>query len=241
MRSIKIKLLVVLITVSTSLSASEDKGVAEDALLKPLVFSTDLPLDSPLVQAIVPKLTKAFKLIGYQFIAINSPSERSLILANKGMIDGEISRAHNFHQVTDNQYANLIRIEHKMTSTWLSLFSARKDIKIDELEDLSSYNLGYFRGRKLFTKMLKDYVPESNIHQVEDDLQGFKMLALNRVDLFMTSKAEGYSLINSQADFNQIAEVKQIAEIAIYSYIHKKHQALLPELLDSLKRIETTH
>ncbi|WP_016956560.1 hypothetical protein [Catenovulum agarivorans] len=201
------KLLLIALSIVCQLNAAEINSPIENR--KQVVFSSDLPLESPLVKAIVPKLEKAFAQLNIQFQAINAPGERSLVLSNSGAVDGEITRAHNFHQVTNNKYNNLIRIEHQMAVTWLSLFSGREYVNIENLQDLAIYKVSYFRGRKLFQKMLQSYVPERNIHRVENDLQGFKMLALNRIDLMMTSYDEGHELIKLYADFNHIKEVKK--------------------------------
>ncbi|EWH09170.1 hypothetical protein DS2_13894 [Catenovulum agarivorans DS-2] len=230
------KILLIIFSIVCQLNAAEINQPITNK--QQIVFSSDLPLESPLVKTIVPKLKAAFAKMGIRFQAINAPGERSLVLSNTGGVDGEITRAHNFHEVTHHKYNNLIRIEYQMATTWLSLFSGQPNIKIEKLEDLADYKVSYFRGRKLFTAMLSNYVPERNIHKVENDLQGFKMLALNRVDLVMTSDAEGEVLINSSENLSHIVEVKKIIQIPIYSFIHNKHRHLLPQLVSNLKETE---
>lgn len=203
-----------------------------------IVFSSDLPLDSYQPATIIAKLEKAFAMSGVKFSTINLPSNRSLALSNEGVIDGEISRVGNLHEVTNHKYSNLVRIEHKVLSVWISVFSNQSDIEVNSTADLKNYSVCFINGRKYFDDVFEPIVKPSFLIKVNSDLQAFNLLQKNRVDLVITTSVEGEQLIKQQAKFADIREVKKLIELPIYAYINKKHAALLPELTANLAKVE---
>lgn len=211
----------------------------ETATPAKITFTVDLSLDSYQPAIIINKLTQAFAISDIEFTALRVPSNRSLNLAHMGVVDGELSRVGNLHEVTNNKYSNLIKIDHKMLSVWVSVFGIHDNIRIHSLEDIGQYSVCYINGRKFFDDVFAPLVKPGSLMRVNSDRQAFEALAKKRVDIVITTHVEGQQLIASEPKFSQIKQIKKIIELPIYSYIHKKHQALLPELLENLAQVDS--
>ncbi|AWB65605.1 hypothetical protein C2869_03760 [Saccharobesus litoralis] len=203
-----------------------------------LTFGADLPLNSYQPATIIAKLEKAFAMSGVQFNAISVPSNRSLQLAHKGVIDGDLSRVSNLHEITGHRYSNLVRIDHVMFSVWIAIFTNNPDIEIDNLSDISQYTVCFTNGRKYFDDVFAPLVQPDNLVKLNSDLQAFELLAKKRVDIVITTSREGNQLIQDWVKFDQIREVKKLIKLPVYSYIHKKHSALLDDLTRNLAKVE---
>lgn len=209
-----------------------------EAQVKKIVFGTNLPMEGHQSATIIPKLSQAFEQIGIEFEAIIVPSNRALSLANSGVVDGDISRVWNLHEITQNQYDNLIRINHKMLTVWVSVYSKNQDIVVNELTDLNKYSVCYINGRKLFDDTFQPLIKPTHLVKVNTDFQAFNLLDKERVDIVITTHMEGNQIINDNPEFHEIKEIKKILEIPIYSYINKKHEALVDKLTASLVSAE---
>lgn len=206
--------------------------------LQMIVFSAGAPLSSYQGKIIVPKLKKAFSKLGYSFGAKSYPSARSLIESNSGNVDGELHRVKYFHKVSNNKFPNLIRIDYKMVSIWLSVFSTNKDIEINSWKDLSKYKVAYYRGRKNVESIVSKFMHAKHVFETNDDTQAMRMLVRKRVDFVISESFDGKRIINTNRDFKNIFEVKKMEETQIFSYIHKKHKPLIKDLIKELERAE---
>ncbi len=211
-----------------------DTVLADD--LKPITFGSDLPIESHQTRIISEKLRDALALSGYDLSVIHIPSNRSLSLANEGVIDGELSRVGNLHQITANQYSNLIRIECPMLSVWITVFSANPDISINQIEDLSGYSVSYLNGRKYFDHVFAPVVNPFNLMKLNSDLQAFELMSRNRIDIVITTDLEGQAIIKEHTKYRHIRQVKKLIELPVYSYIHKKHAGLVQVLGNNLTK-----
>jgi len=205
--------------------------------LDSITFASGAPLNDYQARVIIPILTEAFRKNNITFNAKYIPSLRSLEISNSGKLDGELHRVSNFHKITGNQYNNLIRIDHKFLSVHLTVF-AKEQFVINNSGNLQHYNLAYYRGRNDVDKLLSQYKTQRNIYKVNTDFQAFQMLAANRVDIVISESQIGNSIINTDTKFNNIKEIKRLAKTDIYSYIHKKHQSLLPILKNTLQQMK---
>lgn len=202
-----------------------------------IVFSGGAPLDTYQPKVIVPILTEAFKRNGIEFEAKYYPSLRSLMYSNSGIVDGELHRVYEFHDISGGKYPNLIRIESKLLSIWLSAFSITvKNIK--KWEDLKGYKVIYYRGRKNVEKYLKTHIPFEQISTATTDSQAFEMLAAGRIDVVISESAAGKQIITDDARYLNIKEIVKLEETKIYSFINKKHKDLAPKIAKSLEEMK---
>jgi hypothetical protein len=93
-----------------------------------LRFSCGAPTSEYQAQYISPILKAALNNLGIKMELEYNPSARSLVLSNSGEYDGELHRVDNFHSITSNQYSNLHKLEPKILSIWLSIFTKDSSI-----------------------------------------------------------------------------------------------------------------
>jgi len=202
-----------------------------------IVFSGGAPLDTYQPRVIVPILTEAFKRNGIVFEARYHPSLRSLMYSNSGRIDGELHRVYEFHEISDGKYPNLIRIESKLLSIWLSAFSI-KEKEIKKWEDLKDYKVIYYRGRKNVEKYLKANIPFEQVSTSVTDSQAFKMLAAGRIDVVISESVAGKQILTNNPAYRNIKEIAKLEETKIYSYINKKHKDLALKIAKTIEEMK---
>ncbi len=215
-------------------SASDSRS----QVVKELVFSGGAELGDYQPRIIIPILTEAFYRLGIKFSARYIPSSRSLAMSNSGKTDGELHRVYNFHEVSNGKYPDLVRIDSKLLSVWLAVFSHRKDIKIERWEDLKNYNVIYYRGRQNVKNQLEKYLPKEQIYEVTTDKAAFNMLSKKRADIVISESHEGQILIESSTNLANIQEIGRLEETLIYSYINKRHESLAPLVAKTIERMK---
>ena len=202
-----------------------------------VTFASGAPLDGYQARVIIPILTEAFAQQNVEFNAVYLPSLRALQISNSGMLDGELHRVAGFHEITQDKYNNLIKIDHKLLSVYLAIF-AKENVIVDNWDDLNHYALAYYRGRKNVDSYLSNVGAQYGIYKVNTDKQAFRMLASNKVDIVISESHFGNSLINSSDQLSGIKEIKRLDKTDIYAYIHNKHQHLLPALVRALEQMK---
>lgn len=191
-------------------------------------FSSGAPAEDQKPIVIIPLLTEAFRRLGLEFEAVHRPSRRSVVSSNSGETDGGLHRVHNFHEITQNQYPNLIRINVELMRTNIAFF-ARKGSGIASMKDLEGKTIAYRGGRRFLERVVGD-IPGAKAVAVNAEMQVFELLAKGRVDVVGTETAMGAFLIAQNPALMEIEEVLHIHQTRIYSYINKKHAHLVTPL-----------
>jgi len=202
-----------------------------------ITFSAGAPLNGYQARIIVPILSEAFKRNQIRFHAKYNPSLRSLQLSNSGEVDGELHRVDNFFEVSDGKYPNLLRIDSLLLDVWLSAFST-KHIKVESWEDLKSYTVIYYRGRKNVEQHLQRVLPNEQIYAVNTDEQAFRMLAAGRADIVISENLQGNRIIANNPKLSGVVEIAKIQKTKIYAYIHKKHEKLAPKIAETIEQMK---
>lgn len=202
-----------------------------------ITFSGGAPLGTHQPAVIVPVLKEAFKRNGYSFQAEAYPSERSLMLSNRGQTDGELHRIYDFQTVSKHRYPNLIRIDEPILAVHPAIFSTQ-NLDVEGMHDLSGLVIGYQAGRKNFETELKKHYPSKYIYSIATDLQAFKMLAAGRVDVVVSELFLGRTLINQNEPFRDIHVVWQGKGTEIYSYINSKYKKLGLKITNTLREMK---
>jgi len=184
-----------------------------------LVFNTTFPYpistkeQTGFVDVIV---RQALKRIGYGFISVNLPAERSLRNANAGIDDGDLLRIGGLQKT----YPNLIQVPEKIMDVEFSIFSKRNQLPITNWADLKTYSVAIITGWKILERNITDVVDLTKVKNVD---QLFAMLQKERVDTIAYSRWVGLGYIK-QHDLVGIHIIRPpIAQRAMYVYLHKKH------------------
>ena len=202
-----------------------------------ITFASGAPLYDYQARVIIPILTAAFKENSIEFNAIALPSLRALETSNSGQLDGELHRVYELHDITNNKYPNLVRINCELLVVELIAFS-KKAIYIKNWQDLSKYRIAYYRGRNNVSNHLNKLAIVPRVNQVNTDTQAFIMLAMDRVDIVISENKVGDNIISSDRRFTNISQVGHLEKTHIYAYMHKKHSALLPKIEKSLTQMK---
>ena len=213
--------------VATCLSLLAGPGAAETT---PLTISTNnTPLDRQALEHIA---REGFQRIGVDIKVVSLPSERSLVAANLGEVDGEGLRVAGLSA----QYPNLVQVPERFVRISFVAFAKDATIPLDNgWDSLKPYRVAFINGWKMF---------EANasgarvVHKVDKPEQMFRMLDDGRVDLVLYTRADGTQLARSLG-LTSIAPLSPpLRDVDMYLYLHKKHQALVPRLSQALRDLK---
>ena len=177
------------------------------------VSTNNTPMDR---KALLQLSQEAFRRAGAEFKLVSLPSERSLKSADAGEVDGEGLRVAGLTA----QYPNLVQVPERYVRISFVAFAKDATINLDNGWESNA------TGARAVTKVDK---PE----------QMFQMLDGGRVDLALYTRADGLALARGLG-LPSIAPVwPALKDVDMYLYLHKKHEALVPRLVQALKAMKT--
>lgn len=200
-------------------------------------FVGGAPLDSYQPQVIVPLLEEAFRRNGISFSATGMPSSRALLMSNSGQADGELHRVYDFHDVSNGKYPNLIRVESRLMTVSLAVFSLNGQ-PIEDWTQLQGHDVTYQRGRQNVQNHLSSILEGSNLHPKNSDLIAFRMAADDRMDYVVSEEFEGIRLIATTPELANLKKVGTLEETHIYAYMHKRHASLTKRIGATLEAMK---
>jgi polar amino acid transport system substrate-binding protein len=167
-------------------------------------------------------LREAYGRMGIQIRITFYPGERSLMVANKGVTDGEIQRISGLSRT----YTNLIQIPESIGRMEGCVYSNDHDFTVNGWESLAPYQVGVMKGGKFAE------TPTLDMNRVvsydQEDL--FKLLNENRIELAVLGCRTGNSILKKRK-YSAIKRLSpSIAGHPIYHYLHKRHLSHVPKL-----------
>ena len=186
------------------------------------------------------RLSKAFAALGYRLEFVFHPSLRSLALANLGQVDGELARNH----LTAEKYPNLMRVEVPANYIQPAIYALANgespDWRIRPIETLA-----LARGSSLFERSVPAAFQQQAvmITQTNTPQQGMEMLNAGRVDALMLTRMQFRDFMQRNPELtSQLQELQPaLPSQYLYTYLHKRHQTLLPALNQQLQRLLEQH
>lgn len=176
---------------------------------------------------------EAFRRAGVEFRLRELPSERSLIMANDGDIDGEGLRVAGL----SSQYPNLIQIPERFIGISFVAFSKNASIHLNEgWDSLKPYRVAFITGWKLYEA---NATVAKSTTKVEKPEHMFKMLDSDRVDLALYTRADGNALVRSMGLPSIAALTPSLKDADMFLYLHKKHEALVPRIAKALRDMKS--
>lgn len=195
--------------------------------------------DAVLQQISIEVLKQAYREIDYKVIVLRFPNKRSLLTADAGHVDGEVSRIWDIHSV----YKNLIPVPSPINQVDVVAFSKGKPVL--NIGQLSHSKLSCARGVKIVKALAKDN--NLNCYFSSGFAQALRMLDRGRVDFALLPQVNGYAIIKEK----QLLAIRPASEVLasepLYHYLHKKHADLvipLNQAIQAMKhsgRIEKIH
>jgi polar amino acid transport system substrate-binding protein len=195
-----------------------------------LFFSTGYGTSIQQISELV--LREAYNNIGLQIQVERFPISRALIMANKGDLDGEVSRVEGI----DKEFENLIRIPIAINFIEGYAFMNNSDIKISDWENMHPYRLVCVEGVKFISLTIKN---SKNIcHSVTTYSQAIKMLHLGRVDIAILPKINGMSIIKKLRITGIKLSDKPLVKLNLYHYLNKKNKGIVLAISDELMKMK---
>jgi len=152
------------------------------------------------------------------------PAERSLILLNQGINDGECCR---IPSVVVNEYKNLVAIDVSFFSARFSAFSKNIKTSVNSFEDLKPFSVGTVAGWKIAVIKLEEIRP-AEVHILTTPEQLFQMLDQDRLDYGVVGYLSGLESI-SRFKLSTIHAIEPpLIEKPLYLMLHNKHKNLTP-------------
>ncbi|NRA17504.1 MAG: transporter substrate-binding domain-containing protein [Oceanospirillaceae bacterium] len=194
-----------------------------------LVFAKSGPLDysADISETI---LKEAYGRLNIHISTEVLPSERALLNANSGLLDGDIHRIIGL----ENLYLNLIRVPVPINAIEGMVFSKTKGLKIDSWDDLKYFSIGLRIG----AKFAEAGTQGMNVSPAPTNDLVFKMLDRGRTEVVVSTRIEGL-LTSKKLGLANIYPIEPaIVNLKLYHYVRKKNKALIPELTRILKIME---
>ena len=174
---------------------------------------------------------EAFRRIGVELKLVRLPAERGLRNADAGIEDGEVVRVGGL----EKEYPNLLRVPEKIIDMDFVAFARGPAIQIDGWKALRPYRVGIIKGWKIYEDNLRGIVEPTAVDNAE---QLFNLLERDRVDVVLYSRWMGTALVRARQLRDVEALMPPLASVAMYTYLHKKHSALVPKLAAALRAIK---
>ncbi len=189
-------------------------------------------LSTPAQDGMLDKIAKeAFQRIGIRIELPYLPTERSISAANDGLHDGELNRVKGL----ENIYPNLIRVDENMMDFEFVGFTKHASVEGGSWNRLQPFQLGIIKGWKILEANVGTFPHVTYFYSAEDLFNG---LNLNRIDIVLYGKLMGFAVISEMGLENIKIITPPFASKKMYMYLHKKHQALIPELSHALRQMK---
>lgn len=180
-------------------------------------------MDSPDHRLIMRVVGEAYEHLQIPVEFVEFPGKRSLYEANAGTVDADLSRIKEVEQ----EFTSLRRVPTPVFWFEATVFSKRKDLKINGWDSLRGLRIGIMRGMIYAERGVKDF-PRLTV--VDRPIHLFKMLDSDRIDIAIFSDLNGLHIIKELKLTSIHALKPPLERINGYHYIHKKHEHLLPKL-----------
>lgn len=174
-------------------------------------------------------LTEVYRQAGIPMILVTLPGLRSSAEADMGHIDGEVARVDSYGE----QHPNLIRIDPAIDALSISAYykkSLRANIK--SKSDLKNYSIGYVKGLKSPSDMVKHFPKASATHSSKSLV---KMLEANRFDVIVNNDSSTDFYID-KLGLKEIEKV-ELSREPLHHYLHQNHRDLAPILSAIIKKM----
>ena len=159
------------------------------------------------------------------------PVGRSLILVNEGMDDGDGPRIAGLSAT----YPNMICVPEPFGDFVFGAFAKRRDIILNDWNDLADLNVAYITGWKIFDR---NVTQAKSIIKVKDKNQLFRLLEAGRTDVVLISMLPGYATIEKLGLKGIRFIDPPLAIKPNFLYLNKRHKDLAPKLAQTLRELK---
>jgi len=189
--------------------------------------------------------TEALKRMSIGFEFVNVPPRRASADVAFGKVDGELNRVKGYW----DRYPDMVKVPEPNFTAEMAVYTLDPDLKIQsfaELKKVASNNLkiGYVDGIPA-CELALEVLGDQPVTTSPTRMKGMLMLASGRIDLFVVSNRKmADRLLASEKLSKAIQEVGgnteiylagKLGEATTYSWLHKRYEHLIPELVKHLR------
>lgn len=177
-------------------------------------------------------LQEAYAEIGYELQIIRTANVRSLLLANEGRTDGEVSRVVGM----EVEFKNLQRVPVAVNILDIRAFTKIPGIDVPSWESLRGYNVLSVKGSKQVELRLTER--NINCYYAAQFAQAINMLYAGRGDVAILPDVNGKQAIKEQGLSGIVMADESLEKINLYHYLNTKHAAIMPRVESALRRMQ---
>ncbi|UZP66723.1 transporter substrate-binding domain-containing protein [Desulfovibrio mangrovi] len=186
--------------------------------------------DMETAQSLVPIVVEAYRRIGITVEIVPLPGERSLVMANRGEVDGELARI----PLIGELYPNLIQVPVSIGSYDGVAFSKSSVPPVQDWDDLRKYRVGVEIG----VKFAETGTRGMDVVSFDDRRKMFEMLGVGKIDVAVHLRETGQAELRALGITDVYAHEKPLTLLVMYHYVHRKHAMLVPQLAKALEEME---
>ncbi len=177
-------------------------------------------------------MIEAFRRMDMEARLVFTPTEKSLVDVNEGILDAELNRIEGM----ERSYPNLVKVpESNMTMHFVAF--SRRSIEIDGWESIRDLNIGIVKGWKILENNTAGF---SSVVLVPTEKELFNMLRKDRLDVALYSKLTGYAVLQDLGyDDEGIRHLEPpLASRDMFLYVHKDHAHLANDIAAAIRSLK---
>ena len=175
-------------------------------------------------------MIEAFSRLGMEAELVYTPTEKSLVDVNAGIIDAEINRIEGMEKL----YSNLIRVPESNMVMQFVAFS-RENLPVNGWESIRDLHIGVVRGWKILENNTRGF---PNVVFVPTEKELFNMLRKGRLDIALYSKLTGYAVLQDLG-YEGIRHIEPpLANREMYLYVHLKHREMADDIAGAIRSMK---
>jgi polar amino acid transport system substrate-binding protein len=230
---IRTPILIVALASASVLAIPAQRDEAAPSPVRQLVLATadTLPYSSEDGTGIYDRLLRrAFDRLGISISMRHLPSERGLLEANRGRLDGEFART---AQVAA-EYDNLIQVPAPL-SVWDFVAITRPGTSAPTtFAALRDYHVAFINGWKIFETNVARY---RSLTLVESEEQLFAMLLAEHVDVVLYGRGRAEEWLTRHHSTSLVVADEPLARQPMHLLLHRRHATLVPCISAEIARL----
>lgn len=177
-------------------------------------------------------VTEAFRRLNLVAVVEHLPAERSLLLANEGVMDGDLMRVPGL----DAAFPNLVRVPESLVQFEFVAFAKDATSEAVSWESLKQRQVGLVRGWKILEEHTRTF---PFVTRVSTPGLVFALLDSGRADAVLYERLSGQFQLESMGIFGVQAMEPPIEKRGMFLYLHRRHELRVPDILRVLQDMKT--
>jgi polar amino acid transport system substrate-binding protein len=158
------------------------------------------------------------------------PSDRGMVLVNKGELDGAIGRT----MLSARDFPNLVVVPEPVYLYAPTAYAYRKIDVSSGWQSLRGHTLCVRRGYS-FTEKRSAGVPQQRL---DNDASLLRMLKAGGCDVAVMGRTNKEVRAMQEHDPDLLQLLPPLEEVPLYLFLHKRHAALAPRLAEALRQVK---